>query len=238
MSKYIYGRNSVREAINSNSVFRLYISSSIKDKSYEKLARSKKIEIIAKTNSELDKLVKTCNHQGIVAEINEYKYSNLEELINISKNVKYPLILILDGIEDPHNLGAIIRSVDAFNVQGIIIKSRGQVDVNSTVYKVSTGAIEHVKIAMVNNLNNAINTLKKEGFWVVSSDGNASKDYSSIDYKCPIALVIGSEGFGISKLVLDNSDFIVKIPMEGHVNSLNASVATGIFLAHISYLRK
>ena len=118
------------------------------------------------------------------------------------------------------------------------MKTKGQVDVNSTVYKVSTGAIEHVKIAKVNNLNNALKDLKKAGFWVVSSDGNSNKNYDEIDYKCPIALVVGSEGFGISKLVLDNSDFIVKIPMSGHVNSLNASVATGIFLALINHMRK
>ena len=238
MGKFIYGRNAVREAMLSGSVLNVYLSSSIKDKSYEKIAKSKGIKIIYKTNEELDRLLKTCSHQGIAGEINEYRFFELDEIIETSKSKKYPLVLILDGIEDPHNLGAIIRSVDAFSVDGIIMKTKGQVDVNSTVYKVSTGAIEHVKIAKVNNLNNALKDLKKAGFWVVSSDGNCNKNYDEIDYKCPIALVVGSEGFGISKLVLDNSDFIVKIPMSGHVNSLNASVATGIFLALINHMRK
>lgn len=238
MAKYIYGRSAVKEAISTGSVFHVYISSSIKDKSYEKLAKSKNVKISFKTNDELDKLVRSCNHQGIVGEIRDFKYSSLEEIIESSKSEKYPLVLILDGIEDPHNFGAIIRSADAFGVSGIIIKSRGQVDINSTVYKVSTGAIEHVKIAQVNNLNNALETLKKAGFWVVSSDGSAKTNYDEIDYKCKIALVVGSEGFGISKLILSNSDFVCKIPMVGHVNSLNASVATGIYLSLISHLRK
>ncbi|MBO4667480.1 MAG: 23S rRNA (guanosine(2251)-2'-O)-methyltransferase RlmB [Bacilli bacterium] len=238
MSKFIYGRNAVKEAMLSGSVFTIYLSSSIRDKSYEKLARSQKINIVYKTNNELDKLLKTCNHQGIAGEVDDYRFYELEEIIEFAKLKKYPLVLILDGIEDPHNMGAIIRSVDAFSVDGIIIKSKGQVDINSTVYKVSTGAIEHVKICKVNNLNTALTTLKDNGFWIVSSDGNSDKNYDEIDYKCPIGLVIGSEGFGISKLVLDNSDHIVKIPMSGHVNSLNASVATGIFLALINHMRK
>ncbi len=139
MGKFIYGRNAVREAMLSGSVFNVYISSSIKDKSYEKLAKNKGIKIIYKTNEELDKMLKTCTHQGIAGEINEYRFFELDEIIEASKEKKYPLVLVLDGIEDPHNLGAIIRSVDAFSVDGIIMKTKGQVDVNSTVYKVSTG---------------------------------------------------------------------------------------------------
>ena len=144
---------------------------------------------------------------------------------------------MLDGIEDPHNLGAILRSADAFGVDGVIIKSRGGVGLNGTVAKVSTGAISYVKVAEVNNLTKAALKLKDAGYWIVESDGSASLSYDEVDYHCPICLVVGSEGFGISRLLLSKADFVVKIPMKGHVNSLNASVATGILLSLISLKR-
>jgi 23S rRNA (guanosine2251-2'-O)-methyltransferase len=146
--------------------------------------------------------------------------------------------LILDGIEDPQNFGAILRSVDAFGVDGVIIKKRNEVPLNATVAKVSTGAINWVKVAMVSNLSQAIQTLKDHGYWIVASDGSGKQDYDTVDYKSPIGLVVGSEGFGIAPLVLKNSDFIVKIPMTGHVNSLNASVASAILISEIVRSRK
>jgi 23S rRNA (guanosine2251-2'-O)-methyltransferase len=135
-------------------------------------------------------------------------------------------------------LGAILRSADAFGADGVVLKSHDGVQLNATVAKVSTGAIDYVKVAVVTNLSQAIETMKEQGYWIVASDGSATQSYSAVDYASPIALIIGSEGFGISPLLLKRSDFIVKIPMFGHVNSLNASVATGILLAEISRSRQ
>ena len=190
------------------------------------------------SDAQLEHLAKSPNTQGYVAEVKDYASYALQDLIAAGKEKQYPLLLMLDGIEDPHNLGAIMRSADAFGVDGIILKSRGEAPLNATTAKVSTGAIEFVKVAEVNNLNQAIETLKKAGYWIVSTDGYSTTDYGEIDYKCPICVVIGSEGFGISKLVLKNSDFVVHIPMYGHVNSLNASNAAAILLAGVDYNRR
>lgn len=232
MGQLIYGRNTVRSALKEGKITKIYIQSTIKDIEFEKECIKKGITIIPKSLKELDQLVKG-NHQGIVAEVPTYEFLSLESLIKRAKKAEYPLIVLLDGIKDPHNLGAIMRSCDAFGAQGIIVGKHNQVGLTSTVAKVSTGAIDFVDVAQVNNLNQAIKKLKEEGFWIVSTDGAANQDYREIDYKCPIVLVVGSEGEGVSKLVLTNSDFIVKVPMVGSVNSLNASVATAVFLAQI-----
>ena len=172
-------------------------------------------------------------HQGLVAEIKPYEYCSLEEIIHLGKKKENPVIVMLDGINDPHNLGAIMRSCDVFDVVGIIVKKVNQVSLNSTVAKTSAGAINYVKVAQVANLNNAIQNLKENGYWVVSTDGSGKYNYQDLKYDFPVVLVIGSEGNGVSPLVLKNSDYIVKIPMFGHVNSLNASVATAIILSRI-----
>ena len=148
---------------------------------------------------------------------------------------KPPVVVLLDGINDPHNLGAILRSADIFGVSGVIIPKHNQVMLNATVAKTSAGAINFVPVAIANNLNQVISLMKKKGFWIVSSDGSATQNYQDIKYDFPVGLVVGSEGEGISSLVLKNSDYIVKIPMYGKVNSLNASVATGIFLSYIRH---
>ena len=144
-----------------------------------------------------------------------------------------PLIVILDGINDPHNLGAILRCGDVFNVTGVLIPKHNQVPLNATVAKTSAGAINYVPVALVGNLNQTIEKLKENGFWIVSTDGSGSYNYQDLKYDFKVALVIGSEGQGVSRLVLNNSDYVVKIPQFGHVNSLNASVAAGILLAKI-----
>ncbi|MBQ7995854.1 MAG: 23S rRNA (guanosine(2251)-2'-O)-methyltransferase RlmB [Bacilli bacterium] len=237
MATIIYGKNAVRETIAHGSIKTLYVSNRIKDDELLRKASAKNIDVKSADDRELTRMAKNPSHQGFVAICDDIETVSLEDMISFAKNKKYPLIAILDGIEDPHNLGAILRSADAFGVDGIIMKNRGAVQLNGTVAKVSTGAINYVKVAVVTNLNRAIETLKKSGYWVVASDGEAKMSYSEVDYKCPIAVVIGSEGFGISQLVLKNSDFIVKIPMHGHVNSLNASVAAGIFFAMIDSSR-
>ena len=202
-----------------------------------RLAKEKGIPVLFRSDFELTRLCGTSHHQGIAVEAKPYEYYDLSSIIASASGKKDSTVLILDGIEDPNNLGAILRSCDAFGVDGVVIKSRGEVGLTPTVAKVSTGAISYVKVACVPNLSQAISELKDAGYWVVSSDGSAKMSYEDVDYSGKIALVVGSEGFGISKLVLSRSDFVVKIPMVGHVNSLNASVAAGILIAHISHKR-
>lgn len=231
----IYGRNPIKEALKANRVLHLYLLKNFEDKEVSPLLREYRGPITYVTRSELDEFTSFGVHQGMAANIKEYSYSSLQEIITKGKKVERPIILLLDGIEDPHNLGAILRSADVFGVSGIIIPKHHSVMLNATVAKTSAGAINYVPVAIVNNLNNTIKELKEEGYWVVSADGSGTSNYQDIDYNMPVALVIGSEGNGISQLVLKNSDFIVKIPMYGQVNSLNASVATGILLAHIRH---
>lgn len=239
MKDYIFGKNTIANAIEHNSSLkRVLMTSSFRDERIFKLLKQNKITYRIVSNQEINSLVGNVNHQGIIAEVKEYQYIGLDELIRKNKDNPNSLIVLLDGIEDPHNLGAILRSVDAFGAQGVIIGANRQVGLNSTVAKVSTGAIEYVDTCMVTNLNQAIMKLKEEGYWVVASDGEAKLDYRQVNYNnMKTVLIIGSEGFGVSKLLLKNSDFIVKIPMVGHVNSLNASVACAIFLAQIYNMR-
>lgn len=237
MGIIIYGKNAVREAVASNSATELKVVRRLGQDKIVQQAKAKKIPVELVEESELTRIAKNPSHQGFMAICKGWKNYSVEELIESSKASKYPLILILDGIEDPHNLGAILRSCDAFGVDGIIMKKRNEVPLNSTVAKVSTGAICYAKVASVPNLSQAMAKLKDNGYWVVCSDGSGTGNYDEIDYKCPIALVVGSEGFGVSRLLVRDSDFVAKIPMIGHVNSLNASVATAVFLAEISSLR-
>ncbi len=233
IDKYIYGRNSVKEAILSGQVTKLFISNSLKKCEIAELASTKNVPTTYLDSKSLDEMVSNEIHQGIVAEIKKYEYFSLDHILSLSKKVDHPLIVLLDGITDPHNFGAILRSCDVFNVTGVIIPKHQQVPLNATVAKTSAGAINYVPVVLVSNLNNAIRTLKENGFWVVSTDGAGTMNYSDLAYDFPTALIIGSEGNGISQLTLKNSDYVVKIPLMGHINSLNASVAAGILLSKI-----
>lgn len=228
----IYGRNPVKEAIKANRAKLVYLANSFSHPEILSLINESHIKVIQTTNKELDI---SCPgvHQGIAAEVKDYEYSSLEEILKKANNVANPIILILDGINDPHNLGAILRSADVFGVSGILLPKHNQVPLTATVAKTSAGAINYVPVALVGNLNQTIDKLKQEGYWVVSTDGSGTINYQDLKYDFKVALVIGSEGEGVSKLVLKNSDYIIKIPQFGHVNSLNASVATGIVLAKI-----
>ena len=237
MSIIIYGKNAVREAVASGCATGLKVVKRFEQDMIVQQAKAKKIPVELVEEPELTRIAKNPSHQGFLAICKGWKNYTIEELIESSKRSAYPLLLLLDGIEDPHNLGAMLRSCDAFGIDGIIMKKRNEVPLNSTVAKVSTGAICYEKVASVPNLSQAIRKLKDNGFWVVTSDGSGTTNYDEIDYKCPIALVVGSEGFGVSRLLVRDSDFVAKIPMVGHVNSLNASVATAVFLAQISSSR-
>ncbi|MCQ2802342.1 MAG: 23S rRNA (guanosine(2251)-2'-O)-methyltransferase RlmB [Bacilli bacterium] len=228
----IFGRNPVKEALKAQKVKTVFIQDSFSDRTILDLIKLQKVDIKRVSLNELNNKTNGV-HQGIMAEIKPYEYLDLNELIRRSKDKKVPIIVLLDGINDPQNMGAILRSCDVFDVTGIIISKHNQVPLNSTVAKTSAGAINYVPVSLVNNMNQAIDKLKENGFWVVSSDGSAKQSYTELKYDFPIALVIGSEGQGVSQLVLKNSDYIIKIPQNGHVNSLNASVAAGILLSRI-----
>ena len=231
---YIYGRLPALNALAKGEIKAIYLQKGFKEnKILDEICKQNVKPVYLDANA-LNQMVRGGNHQGIIVETAPFKYSSLDEIISKSIKKEHPLILILDEIEDPHNFGAILRSADAFGVDGVIIKNRNQVPLNMTVAKVSTGAFEYVKIAQVSNLVSAIKKLKENGFWIYAADGSGKDDYQKLDYSGAVALIVGSEGRGISRLVLDNSDFIVKIPMVGHVNSLNVSVSAGILLSRIA----
>lgn len=233
MSNTVYGRIPSLNSILTENVSKAYLQENFSDTRILNEIKKRNIEISYVSKNDLNKLSQGGNHQGIFVIVEDFKYSTIEDIIKTAKDKSQPLVLILDGIEDPHNFGAIIRSADAFGVDGIIIKNRGQVPVNMTVSKTSTGAINYVKIAQVANLSNAIKILKDNGYWVYATDGNAKDNYCDLKYDGPTCLILGSEGDGISNLLVKNSDFLIKIPMVGHVNSLNVSVAAGILLSRI-----
>lgn len=238
-NEYIYGKNSCLSLIKKRKDFiNVFIQKNYLDKKILNELEKNHIKFEYKERKILDKLTNNANHQGIVIEIKGYEYLSLDELFESIKDVKNPLLLMLDGVEDPHNLGAILRSVDAINAQGVIIGKHNQVPLNATVAKVSTGAIEYVNVVQVTNLTNTIKILKEKGYWIVGAEANESVDFHTLKYDFPVVLVVGSEGKGISPLVLKQCDYRVKIPMEGHVNSLNVSVATAVLLYGIYLNRK
>ena len=228
---YIYGKNVLKEKLNSNEkINKVFLAEKFKDYEIIKLLKEKKVKVNYVPVSFLDRKVDGL-HQGVVMEVDEEKTYSLDEVIsNIDK--EYPLLVMLDHLEDPHNFGAIIRTCEALGVDGIIIPNDRSVSVNGTVIKTSAGAIEHIKIIRVTNLVKCINYLKKSSFWIVGSD-MSSTSIGDIDVKMPICLVIGNEGHGMSRLVRESCDYVVSIPMEGKVNSLNASVSCAIILSRI-----
>lgn len=229
---YVFGKNVANEFLNSDKkVLRAYLSLNFKEQYYIDLLNKRNIKIKYIDKRDMDRLVSGL-HQGIVLEVEDFNYCDIDVMLKENS-----LVVILDHIEDPHNFGAIIRTCEAAGVDGIIIPKDRSVDVNSTVVKVSTGAIERVNICQVTNLNNTIKYLKDNGFWIVGTDMNGT-DYREIDYNGKIGIVIGNEGRGMSRLVKESCDFIASIPMKGTVNSLNASVATGIVVFHASLSRK
>ena len=231
----IEGRNSVIELLESDrDINKLYIAKGEKHGSINKIismAKQKRIVIAEVEKQKLNTMSQTGNHQGVIAIVPPFDYVEVEDILEYAKEKNEdPFILILDGIEDPHNLGSIIRTAETAGVHGIIIPKRRAVGVNATVSKSSAGAVEHMKITRVNNINETIRFLKEEGIWIVGTDGDAKTVYYDQDLKGSIAIVIGSVGFGMSKLVKENCDFLVKIPMSGKITSLNASVSAGIVI--------
>ena len=232
------GRNAVIEAFRSGkTIDKLFILDGCQDGPIKSIVREAKktSTIINYVDKErLDRLANTGHHQGVVAIGAAYEYAEVEDILEAARSKgEAPFIFVLDEIEDPHNLGSIIRTAELCGVHGIIIPKRRNVGVTSTVYKCSAGAIEHMKIAKVTNINATIDMLKEQGIWIYGADIDG-KDYSyNTDFSGPCALIIGSEGKGISSLTLKKCDLLVKIPMIGKINSLNASVAGGIMMYEV-----
>lgn len=234
----IEGRNAVWEFIQSGKhINKIYIRKGEKHGSIYKIieeAKKRKILITQLDKAKFEKVAQMPNHQGILAMVPPFDYCEVEDILQeAEKRKEDPFILLLDEIADPHNLGSIIRTAETAGVHGIILPKRRAAMVNATVSKVSAGAVEHMKIARVNNLTETIRELKKNNIWIVGTDMNTKTYYDKQDLTGPLAIVIGSEGFGISRLVKENCDFLVKIPMKGKITSLNASVSTGIILYEV-----
>ena len=235
LTDQIEGRNSVLELLESErDINKILIAKGEKHGSINKIisiAKQRKIVIAEVERQKLNSISETNNHQGVIAIVPPFNYVEVEDILNEAKQKNEdPFIVILDGIEDPHNLGSIIRTAETAGIHGVIIPKRRACGVNATVSKASAGAVEHIKIARVNNINETIKYLKDEGLWICGTDGEAKEYYYNQNLKGKVAIVIGSEGYGMSRLVKENCDFLVKIPMKGKITSLNASVSAGIVI--------
>ncbi len=231
----VEGRNAVLELIEAKKdINKIFIQKGEKQGSINKIiakAKSLKIPMVEIDKSKFSTIAQTANPQGVIAIVPPFNYCNICDIISIAKERNEDsFILILDEIEDPHNLGSIIRTAETAGVHGVIIPKRRSAAVNSTVNKVSAGAVQHMKIARVNNISETIKRLKEEGIWVCGTDMDARQYYYEQDLTGPIAIVIGSEGHGMTRLVKENCDYLVKIPMKGKITSLNASVSAGIVI--------
>jgi 23S rRNA (guanosine2251-2'-O)-methyltransferase len=226
----IYGINPVLEALRAGRVTAISVASRADDRlaSIVKQAETQGIAVRRVSPQELDRAARGGVHQGVVADADDAAHLSVEDLVTRAKGA--PLIVVLDGIEDPHNVGAILRSADAAGADGVVRQSRRAAPLEGAAAKASAGAIAHVRMAEVVNIARALEELKEAGVWTVGLAGEATKSYDDIDLTLPTAFVIGAEGEGLRRLVKERCDWLVSIPMHGHVQSLNVSVATGIAL--------
>ncbi|MGR3766459.1 23S rRNA (guanosine(2251)-2'-O)-methyltransferase RlmB [Rossellomorea sp. NS-SX7] len=238
MSKdFIGGRNPVIEALKSGrEINKIWIAEGSQKGSIQQilgLAKEANVMVQYVPKRKIEQMVAE-NHQGVVASVAAYKYAEIDDIFDkAAQKGEDPFVLILDELEDPHNLGSIMRTADASGAHGIIIPKRRAVGLTSTVAKASTGAIEHIPVARVTNLSRAVDELKERGVWVAGTDAKGKQDYRQLDGTLPIGLIIGSEGKGMSRILRDKCDFLVQLPMTGHVTSLNASVAASILMYEV-----
>lgn len=234
MTQILYGRQVVRQVLKENrKVRKLYLQSPMPE--LEALAKKAGVPVVLTDRKKLNRITESEHHQGVAVEIEPYETVSLDELIR-GKKGQYGFLIMLDELEDPHNLGAVLRTADAVNADGVIIKKTHSAGLTPTVAKVSAGAIDTVKVAAVTNLTNACRELKKQGYWIVGADMDGV-DYRTLNYDFHTVLVIGNEGKGISRLVRENCDYIVSLPMRGTISSLNASVSAGILMYGIDAKR-
>ena len=233
MQQIIYGRNPVLEAFRAGrKIAKIFIAEEMKDPKISEivsLSKQKRVTIEKVSKKLLTHIAGTSKTQGVIAYLQSQPYATVEDILSKSQQLNEPpFVALLDGIEDPHNLGAILRAADGAGVHGIILPKRRSVGLTSTVAKTSAGASAHVLLAQVSNINYTIDQLKAKNIWVVGADQNASQNHFDADMSGPLGIVIGAEGGGLHRLVKDKCDFLVKIPMYGMVNSLNASVAAAL----------
>lgn len=234
------GKNPVVEALRSGrELNKIWVAEGINKKSIGEilsLAREAKVIVQYVPKQKLDGMLSS-NHQGIVASVAAYQYAELDDIFELaSGRQEDPLILILDELEDPHNLGSILRTADATGVHGVIIPRRRSVGLTAVVAKASTGAIEYIPVVRVNNLSQTVEQLKSRGVWIAGTDAKGSSDYRAMDATLPLAVIIGSEGKGMSRILKEKCDFLYHLPMRGQVTSLNASVAASLLMYEV--LRK
>ncbi len=227
----VFGRNSVLELLSGDRDIDKLLVAKGSDRNGDiiSLAKRKKIIISTAEKQKLDELTEKGNHQGVVAFVSEIKYAEVSDILAKAKNAgEAPFVIILDEITDPHNLGAIMRTACSAGCHGIIMPKRRSCPVNGTAAKVAAGAAEHLLVARVSNLASAVETLKKEGLWIVGTDMHGDRCHYDADLTGPLGIVMGSEGEGMSRLMTEKCDFLVKIPMPGPTESLNVSVATAV----------
>ena len=232
------GRNAVKELLSGErDIEKIYVQRGEVEGSIKVLiamARERKIPISELEKQKLDSMARGLNHQGIIAIASERNYSSIEEIISYAEEKgEKPFVILLDGVEDPHNLGAIIRSAECCGAHGVIIPKRRAVGLTPVVSRASAGAVEHMRVAKVTNLASTVDELKELGFWIYGAD-MGGKEYYATDFSGAVCLVLGSEGFGISRLVREKCDFIVSIPLYGNVNSMNVSCAGAVLFAEIA----
>lgn len=234
----IEGRNSVLEYLETGKdINKLFVEKGEKHGSIIKIldeAKKRKIVIVEVDKNKIKQMATSDNPQGVIAIVPPFDYADVDDILEEAKNKnEKAFIIICDGIEDPHNLGAIIRTAETAGAHGVIIPKRRSANVNSTVNKTSAGAVNHIKIARVNNLNDTINYLKENDVWIYGTDVDGKNAYYNEDYTGNVAIVIGSEGFGMERLVKENCDILVTIPMKGKINSLNASASSAIVMYEV-----
>ncbi|MFC5465846.1 23S rRNA (guanosine(2251)-2'-O)-methyltransferase RlmB [Lederbergia graminis] len=235
--EWIAGKNPIIEALKSErDINKIWIAEGAQKGQMQvilKLAKQNDVLVQYVPRQKIDQLSKE-NHQGVIAQVAAYQYAEVDDMFNLAaEKGEDPFFLILDELEDPHNLGSILRTADAVGVHGIIIPKRRAVGLTATVAKLSTGAIEYIPVVKVTNIARTIEELKERGIWVFGTDAKGSQDYRRMDVTMPMALVIGSEGKGIGRLVREKCDFLVHLPMSGHVTSLNASVAAALLMYEV-----
>jgi len=233
MAQYIFGRNPVQEWLSSElplkQILLVQDAHGLAVRAIEQIAGQKNIPIKRITRQAIAKIVGHERHQGVAAEVNIPSYVEVDDLLQIAKERQEPpLFAILDSIQDPQNLGAILRTADGAGIHGLIIPKYKAASLTPTAVKTSAGAAVHVPIAQVTNLAQTIDELKESGVWIVGTDQEGDKDYREIDYKEPVAIVLGNEGLGMRRLIREKCDFLATIPMYGKINSLNVSVAAGV----------
>lgn len=236
--EYIFGKHSVVEALKSGrAIHNIWIAEGTRHRQMADvltIAKKNRVPMQHVPRQKLAQLAQTNHHQGVVAAVAAYEYATIDDLFKVAvKRQEMPFFLLLDELEDPHNLGSILRTADATGVHGVIIPKRRAVGLTQAVARASTGAIEYVPVARITNMARTIDELKERGLWFVGTDADAKDDYRTTDFDMPVGLVIGSEGKGISRLIKEKCDFLTRIPMVGHVSSLNASVAASILMYEV-----